>query len=53
MIDINNYKKDRTVCKTWYNKSKRKNNNIISPPNDLKTISNKTNKNKKNKLKAG
>ena len=27
MIDINNYKKDRTVCKTCYNKNKRKNNN--------------------------
>ena len=26
MIDINNYKKDRTVCKTCYNKNKRKNN---------------------------
>ena len=52
MIDINNYKKDRTVCKTCYNKSKRKNNNIILTPNDLKTRSNKTVK-KKNKLKAG
>ena len=53
MIDINNYKKDRTVCKTCYNKNKRKNNNIILTPNDLKTTSNKTVKNKKNKLKAG
>ena len=26
LIDINNYKKDRTVCKTCYNKNKRKNN---------------------------
>ena len=42
MIDINNYKKDRTVCKTCYNKNKRKNNNIILTPNDLKTTSNKT-----------
>ena len=25
LIDINNYKKDRTVCKTCYNKNKRKN----------------------------
>ena len=24
MIDLNNYKKDRTVCKTCYNKNKRK-----------------------------
>ena len=53
MIDINNYKNDRTVCKTCYNKNKRKNNNIILTPNDLKTGSNKTVKNKKNKLKAG
>ena len=53
MIDINNYKKDRTVCKTCYNKNKRKNNNIILTPNHLKTTSNKTVKNKKNKLKAG
>ena len=52
MIDINNYKKDRTVCKTCYNKNKRKNNNNILTPNDLKTTSNKTVK-KKNKLKAG
>ena len=26
-IDKNNYKKNRTVCKSCYNKSKRKNNN--------------------------
>ena len=26
MIDKNNYKKDRTVCKTCYNKNKGKNN---------------------------
>ena len=53
MIDINNYKKDRTICKTCYNKNKRKNNNIILIQNDLKTTSNKTVKNEKNKLKAG
>ena len=53
MIDKNNFKKDRTVCKTCYNKNKRKNNNIILTPNDLKTTSNKTVKKKKNKLKAG
>ena len=27
-VDINNYKKDRTVCKDCYNKKKRKNNLI-------------------------
>ena len=32
MIDINNYKKDRTVCKTCYNKNKTKNNNFILTP---------------------
>ena len=48
MIDINNYKKDRTVCKTCYNENKRKNNNIILTPNDLKTTSNKLDKNIEN-----
>ena len=37
MIDINNYEKDRTVCKTCYNKNKRKNNNIILTPNKINT----------------
>ena len=32
MIDINNYKKDRTVCKTCYNKNKGKNNSNTLPP---------------------
>ena len=41
MIDINNYKKDRTVCKTCYNKNKRKNNIKTLPPN--KNINNKDN----------
>ena len=27
-LNINNYKKDRTVCKDYYNKKKRKNNLI-------------------------
>ena len=53
MIEINNYRKDRNVCKTCSNKNKRKNINIILTPNDLKTTSNKTVKIKKNKLKAG
>ena len=29
MIDINIYKKDGTVCKTCYNKNKRKNNDTL------------------------
>ena len=33
MIDINNYKKDRTVCRTCYNINKRKNNINTLPPN--------------------
>ena len=32
-IDINNHKKDRTVCKSCYNISKRKNNINTLPPN--------------------
>ena len=30
-LDINNYKKNRTVCKDCYNKKKRKNNLIQQP----------------------
>ena len=37
MIDINNYKKDRTICKTCYNINKRKNNTNTLPPNKNKT----------------
>ena len=37
MIDINNYKKDRTVCKSCYNKSKRKNNINTLPQNKNNT----------------
>ena len=33
MIDINNYKKDRTICKTCYNMKKRKNKINTLPPN--------------------
>ena len=44
IIDINNYKKDRTVCKSCYNINKRKNNNIILTPN--KNIENVDNKKK-------
>ena len=35
MIDINNYKKDRTVCKICYNKKKRKININTLPPNKI------------------
>ena len=28
-IDSNNYPKDRTVCKSCYNKNRRKNNNAL------------------------
>ena len=41
LIDINNYKKDRTVCKTCYNKNRRKNKINTLPPN--KNINNKDN----------
>ena len=44
IIDINNYKKDRTVCKICYNINERKNNNIILTPN--KNIENVDNKKK-------
>ena len=40
--DIKNYKKDRTVCKSCYNKNKRKKNIIILTPN----IENVNNNNK-------
>ena len=45
MIDKNNYKKDRTVCKTCYYKNKRKNNIKTLPP--IKNIGN-VNKNEDN-----
>ena len=53
MIDINKYKKDRTVCKT-YNKNKRNNNNNTLPPNKYNTSyrqPNIANVNNKMKLK--
>ena len=37
MIDINNYKKDRTVCKSCYNISKRKSNINTLPQNKNNT----------------
>ena len=54
IIDIKNYKKDRTVCKTCYNKNKRKNNNNTLPPNKVNTSCQQPNiekDNNKNKLK--
>ena len=46
-IDINNYKKDRTVCKTCYNKNKRKNTlptNIVSDQQQkIEKVNNKDN----------
>ena len=42
IIDINNYKKDRTVCKSCYNKNKRKNNNVILTPN-IENVNNSNN----------
>ena len=54
MIDINIYKKNRTVCKTCYNKNKRKNNNNTLPPNKINTSyqqPNFENVNNKKKLK--
>ena len=53
MIDINNYKKDRTVCKTCY-KNERKNNTNTLPPNKINTSyqqPNVENVNNKKKLK--
>ena len=42
MIDINNYKKDRTVCRDCYNKKKRKNNLIQQPKIENDNINNRT-----------
>ena len=33
IIDINKYKRDRTVCKSCFKKNKRKNNKVIFTPN--------------------
>ena len=37
IIDLNNYKKDRTVCKTCYNKNKRRNNIDKLPTKKINT----------------
>ena len=42
IIDINNYKKDRTVCKSSYNKNKRKNKKIILTTN-IENVNNSNN----------
>ena len=45
IIDINNYKKDRTVCKSCYNINKIKNNNIVLTPNkNIENVDNNNNK---------
>ena len=43
MIDISNYKKDRTVCKTCYNENKRKHNNTSYQQTNNNNIDNNTN----------
>ena len=52
MIDINNYKKDRTVCKDCYNKKKRKNNEITTSRQEPK-IENGNNINNNRTLLVG
>ena len=37
-LDINNYKKDRTICRDCYNKKKRKTNINTLPPNKINTF---------------
>ena len=54
-LDINNYKKDRTVCRDCYNKKKRKNNlvqNEITISHQLK-IENDSNNNNNRTLLVG
>ena len=49
MIDINNYKKDRTICKDCYNRKKRKNNltqNKITTSDQQPKIENDNNNNR-------
>ena len=41
-LDINNYKRDRTVCKDCYNKKKRKNNVIQQPKIENDNNNNRT-----------
>ena len=41
IIDINNYKKDRTVCKSCYNINKKNNNIILTPNKNIENVDNK------------
>ena len=41
-LDINDYKKDRTVCRDCYNKKKRKNNLIQQPKIENDNNNNRT-----------
>ena len=50
MIDINNYKKDRTVCKTCYDKNKRKNKITNSHQQPIIENGNKNNNNNRTLL---
>ena len=46
-LDINNYKKDRTICKDCYNRKKRKNNltqNKITTSDQQPKIEDKNNR---------
>ena len=55
-LDINKYKKDRTVCKDWYNKKKRKNNliqNEITTSHQQPKIENGNNNNNGRTLLVG
>ena len=50
-IDENNYLKDRTVCKSGYNKNRRKNNkNYFDPNSTSKSNYNLDNDKKKRKV---
>ena len=42
-LDINNYKKDKTVCKGCYNRNKRKNNKITTSHQQPKIENNNNN----------
>ena len=50
ILDINNYKKDRTVCRDCYNKKKRKNKITISHQQQQPTIENGNNNNNRTLL---
>ena len=55
-LDINNYKKDRTVCKDCYNKKKRKNNlvqNELTISHQQPKIENGNNNNNNRTLLVG